>query len=226
MKTIDDNSWVKLYRKMVTWRWFTDVNTAHFFLYCLFTANWEDKDWKTLKIPKGSFVSSLKKMSVGSGLSEKSIRTAKKKLIETGEIEEKTTKGAKGYTIITVCNYDKYQQVPIQEGQIKGNLGANKGQIKGNLGAITKEDKEYKEREEYNNNNPPFIPPLLEDVKAYCQERGNGIDAEHFIDYYQSKGWMIGKNKMKDWRAAVRTWEKEHKTQQQPPKIDYSKYIY
>lgn len=55
----------------------------------------------------------------------------------------------------------------------------------------------------------PFTPPTLEEVKAYCLERKNKVDAERFIDFYQSKGWFVGKNKMKDWKAAVRTWEKE-----------------
>ena len=53
-----------------------------------------------------------------------------------------------------------------------------------------------------------FVIPSLEDVRAYCQERENGIDPELFIDKYTANGWMVGKNKMKDWKAAVRTWEK------------------
>jgi len=53
-----------------------------------------------------------------------------------------------------------------------------------------------------------FVPPTLDEVIAYCNERNNGIDPESFIDFYESKGWMVGKNKMKDWKAAVRTWEK------------------
>lgn len=52
-----------------------------------------------------------------------------------------------------------------------------------------------------------FTPPSLEEVKNYCKERKNEINAQNFIDFYSAKGWMIGKNKMKDWRAAVRTWE-------------------
>jgi len=53
-----------------------------------------------------------------------------------------------------------------------------------------------------------FTPPALEDVKAYISEKGYRVDAESFISFYESKDWMIGKNKMKDWRAAVRTWAK------------------
>lgn len=51
--------------------------------------------------------------------------------------------------------------------------------------------------------------PTLEDVKAYCNERGNRVDPERFIDYYTANGWKVGKNPMKDWKAAVRTWERQ-----------------
>ena len=56
-----------------------------------------------------------------------------------------------------------------------------------------------------------FTPPTLEEVKTYCEERNNGIDPQRFIDFYDSKGWMVGKNKMKDWKAAIRTWENRNK---------------
>lgn len=53
-----------------------------------------------------------------------------------------------------------------------------------------------------------FTPPTLDDVLAYVRERGSDVDPQRFLDFYASKGWMIGKNPMKDWKAAVRTWEK------------------
>lgn len=56
-----------------------------------------------------------------------------------------------------------------------------------------------------------FVPPTIDEVSAYCQERNNFVDPERFIDFYESKGWMVGSNKMKDWKAAVRTWEKKDK---------------
>lgn len=52
------------------------------------------------------------------------------------------------------------------------------------------------------------IPPSLEEVTAYCNERKNNVDPQQFIDFYESKGWYVGKTKMKDWKACVRTWEK------------------
>lgn len=53
-----------------------------------------------------------------------------------------------------------------------------------------------------------FSPPTVDEVRAYCIERGNNVDPDRFVDYYSSNGWMVGKSKMKDWKAAVRTWEK------------------
>ena len=56
-----------------------------------------------------------------------------------------------------------------------------------------------------------FTPPTVDEVREYCQERNNGIDAAAFVDFYTARGWMIGKTHMKDWKAAVRTWENRRK---------------
>ena len=55
---------------------------------------------------------------------------------------------------------------------------------------------------------PRFVRPSLEEITSYCTERKNTVDAQKFMDHYESNGWRVGKNAMKDWRAAVRTWEK------------------
>lgn len=60
-----------------------------------------------------------------------------------------------------------------------------------------------------------FTPPSVEEVSAYCKERGNRVDAQRFTDYYTANGWMVGKNKMKDWKAAVRTWERKEERSSQ-----------
>ena len=54
-----------------------------------------------------------------------------------------------------------------------------------------------------------FAPPTEEEVREYCKERGNHVDAGRFVAYYESNGWRVGKNPMKDWKAAVRTWERD-----------------
>lgn len=92
-------------------------------------------------------------------------------------------------------------------------------------------DKERDKKEDINNSVVPkrtrFSPPTVDDVKAYCKERNNNVDAERFIDYYNSNGWMVGKNKMKDWKAAVRTWENNgygNQRKQQPKETKQRSY--
>ena len=67
-----------------------------------------------------------------------------------------------------------------------------------------------------------FTKPTVEEVKAYCDERKNNVNADKFIDFYESKGWLIGKNPMKDWKACVRTWEKGSTS---PPNKPSSVYV-
>lgn len=74
-------------------------------------------------------------------------------------------------------------------------------------GRVTKAQPEKRREDNKENKQRKFIPPSLEDVSGYCAERGNGIDAQKFIDHYSANGWMRGKTKIKDWKACVRTWE-------------------
>lgn len=64
-----------------------------------------------------------------------------------------------------------------------------------------------------------FVPPTLEEVKNYCQERNNGVDPNKWYDHYTAVGWKIGKNPMKDWKAAVRGWEKQKEV-----KVEYTEF--
>ena len=62
-----------------------------------------------------------------------------------------------------------------------------------------------------------FVKPTLDEVKAYCDERLNNIDPQQFIDFYESNGWRVGSNPMKDWKAAIRTWEARRKNEPKKP---------
>ena len=63
-----------------------------------------------------------------------------------------------------------------------------------------------------------FTPPTIEEVREYCLSRQNGIDPEEFVAFYTSKGWMVGKTKMKDWKSAIITWEKSRKKSMSTPR--------
>ena len=131
-----------------------------------------------------------------------------------------TTKGTHGIKI-KILNYDFYQDPKNYEGhnerQRKGTPKEMREATQGHN--INKNDKNDK-----NNKNNIFIPPTLEEVTSYCKERNNSVDPQKWYDFYAAKGWMIGKNKMKDWKAAVRTWERrdsEKNTQDFAKKYDY-----
>ena len=74
---------------------------------------------------------------------------------------------------------------------------------------------DIKEKESTKKNR--FVPPTLEQVQDYCKEQSySNVDAQRFIDFYESKGWFVGKNKMKDWKAAVRNWNRSQRSDLQP----------
>ena len=107
------------------------------------------------------------------------------------------------FSVVTVLNWELYQSEEMKRNSKRNNKGTTKEQ-QGNTNKNDKNDKNDKK------NNNIFIPPTLEEVTSYCKERNNSVDPQRFIDFYESKGWMIGKNKMKDWKAAVRTWERRN----------------
>lgn len=190
---------IYLHRKMLDWEWYDDINTCRVFLHCLFRANWKSCKWHGVDIEPGQFITSLQTLANETGLSVRQIRTALDHLISTGEL---TSRSHSKYRVITVKNWDRYQAVDKQS-----DKQATSKRQSGDKVATTDEEsnKEIKKR------NNIFVVPTVDEVRAYCRERNNSVDPEKFINFYSSKGWMIGKNKMKDWRAAVRTWEQKDK---------------
>lgn len=87
-----------------------------------------------------------------------------------------------------------------------------------------KKGKKEKEYMEASPTRSRFVPPCVDEVRAYCQERHNHIDAQRFVDYYAAAGWTRGKTKIKDWRACVRTWERAESSKRQNNAPDYSAY--
>ena len=100
--------YIKDYRSKLEWRWFTYPATAHLFEYCKLKANFADKNVGGIIVKRGSFMTSLEKLSENTGLTKQQVRTALKNLISTQEITKETTQK---YTIIKVNNYDLYQGV-------------------------------------------------------------------------------------------------------------------
>jgi len=98
--------WIKMYRSILEWDWWSDHNVTRLFLYFLVKANSVDKKWRGTVVKRGSFVTGLTQISEETGLSVQQLRTAIEKLKSTGEITDESTSQ---YRIVTICNYDRYQ---------------------------------------------------------------------------------------------------------------------
>ena len=135
----------------------------------------------------------------------------------TDYLEEKSMLGIKSNKAYTL-DVSKMDTECIQNGYI----------VKDSIDKDSKDkdskDKDSKEENAREEKAKRFYPPTIDEVKQYCEERKNNIDPMAFIDFYSSKGWMIGKNRMKDWKAAVRTWERKRKEQSQSESSVYDEW--
>jgi hypothetical protein len=203
------DGWIKLHRSLLGWEWYDDINVKVLFIHLLLRANHSPQNWRGETVETGALITSLSKLANETGLSQKQIRNALKKLEKTEEI---CIQKGRAWTKVIISNYGSYQGVDKEEGTLEGTPGAHEGQTRGTRGATNKNVKNVKNEKKERNVDigapaPNFTPPSLEEVKNYCQERKNNVNPEKWLNFYASKGWMIGKNKMKDWKAAVRTWE-------------------
>jgi hypothetical protein len=103
-----ENGFVKLHRSLLKWEWYDDLNTFKLFIHLLLTVNYYDEKWKGITIKRGSRVTGYHELSLETGISFQSVRTAINHLISTNEITKQSN--SKG-TIITITNYDKYQDI-------------------------------------------------------------------------------------------------------------------
>jgi hypothetical protein len=179
--------WIKLHRQILEWEWYSDNNCFRVFLHLLLKANHKEKRFKGIELKVGSIVTSRDLLARETGLSSQQVRTALNKLISTNEITSVTSSQG---TILQIVSYEKYQ---IATSEITNEQPTSNQQVTTNKN-VKKENK--------------FIIPTFNDVLEYCMQNNLDVDGVKFINFYESKGWMVGKNKMKDWKAAIRTWVK------------------
>jgi hypothetical protein len=206
--------WVCLHRQLLEWEWYDDINTRCLFIHCLLRANHSDTKWKGYSIVRGQFITSLETLSKETKLSVSQVRTSLNKLISTGELASKSQARNR---VITIVGYNQYQD---NDKQVSRQMTAkSQSSTQANQFEIATDNNENNDKQVNNKNNGKkkqarFTPPTLEQVQAYCLERNNYVNPQGFIDYYESNGWMRGKNKIKDWKACVRTWEQNQKPPQ------------
>lgn len=202
------DGWIKINRKIAEhWLW-QDAERLKWWLDLLFMAAWEDKevlhDAHKFTLHRGQMIASISFLAERWGRNNNTVIKYLKLLEAENMIIRKVLH--RQTAIITICNYESYQD--------KGSNTIDR-QIDSKANTIVNGNKEIKEIKENNREGkrrkPPFHPPSLEDVKSYVQEKGYSVDAEQFVNFYESKGWMVGKNKMSNWHAAIATWQKREK---------------
>lgn len=114
------------------------------------------------------------------------------------------------FTTLKDCGADSQKIAEQTPKNLRGRVAENYDVINTGNNASNKVERD--------NNTNRFVKPTLEEVAAYCRERGNTIDPQTFIDHYTSNGWKVGSNPMKDWKAAVRTWEAKRKNETSNPR--------
>jgi len=189
--------WIKLHRQMLDWEWYDDINVMRLFLHCLLRANHKAKKWRGIDIARGQFYTSLDSLSDETGLTPMQLRTCFSKLQTTGEI---TSSGMARGRMITVVQYDLYQD----DNKLNDSLVTGFQQGSNRVATTNKNVNNEKNEKKVISR---FTPPSLEEVISYCRERKNNVEANNFLNHYEANGWMRGKNKIKDWKACVRTWE-------------------
>lgn len=200
------NGFVALHRSLLSWGWHADPATGWLFVNLLLMANWTDSVWQGMTIKRGQLVTGRKALAVQTGLSEQTVRTSLNRLKSTNEI---TIASTNKFSVITIVNYGKFQDISEMLTSTSTNNPTN-DQPATNQQLTT--NKQEKQGEQGIKPRKRFTPPSVDEVAAYCRERGNGVDAKRFVDFYASKGWKVGSSGMKDWRAAVRNWERQDNT--------------
>ena len=102
---------------------------------------------------------------------------------------------------------------------VNENVNENEKEKENESPSETKREKQAKEKRKR------FSAPSVDEVRDYCRERGNSIDAETFVDFYSSKGWKVGSSPMKDWQSAIRTWEKRECRASPPASFNANDYL-
>lgn len=213
-------------RKIKDWQFWQNATACALWFHILVNANWKDGYYHCVHIPRGAFATSMRHLAEELDISEKTVRKWLKRFEEEGQI---SLEPGKHFTVIKVLNYSAFQDISMvggsqqssqqgsQQGLVEGSIeGSNEGldnrTILTNRTTITNKPK---------NSRTHMKRPSIEEVQEYITMNNYAVNAEGFIDYYESNGWKVGRNPMKDWKACVRTWhkkEEERRAQQRSQK--------
>lgn len=203
--------WVKLFRDLLDWEWYQDINASRLLVHLLLTVNYQEKKWKGIIVKPGSIILSWETLSNSVGLSIQQCRTAMDKLIDSKEVTKKSTNK---YQVITLVKWEEFQLSEVEDNkennrQLTGHQHSNNIQI-----TTTKESKE--DLKNSNKERKKFRPPSENEVIKFFNENGLDLNAAEkkgrkFWLHFNSIKWKTGNNRIKDWKPKALIWIEEDK---------------
>lgn len=221
-----ENGYIKLWRKSMDSRIFANSQLWQLWTYCLMKAN-HKKQWvpmitgrgeTEIEIQAGQFIFGRNTWAKKLKMKPSTLWYMMQKLERLEYLDMQSNNVC---TIVTIRNWKVYQQREEMIGQPNGQRIGNESATNRQRTDTDKNDKNDKKN--YSDRRKNFKKPSVEQITAYCNERGNSIDPIIFYNHYESKGWVVGMQPMKNWKAAIITWEKrnpEPKEINRPPKPD------
>ena len=235
---MNSSGFIVIHRQLLDWKYFMFSNAVTLWIYILLRANWRDGFFLGEEIPRGSFATSIAKMSADTGISEASIKRWLKRFEEDGQIERKTTNRC---TIIKVSNYAAFQDIqsegvtqpmtqqmtqPVNHQttqqmteqmthqmsyQVNHNI-TNKQINKNNKETNIKtraEKSDLSEKDIFESIASWNNIPSLDMIAETVSEEKLGINPEKFYDYYTERDWKVDEKPIRDWKKLLRSWSRK-----------------
>lgn len=196
--------WIKLHRSIVESSLWPNEWLVMLWVWCLVKANHKDSQFMGDYVKRGQFITGRFKAANELGVDPSRWVRGMDRLEVLGCITQESNNKR---TLVTICNYETYQECDDDyrttiEQQSNNNRTQEKECKNERIDLSKDKSKAIKSP------SARFSKPTIQEVSEFCTNRQNGIDPEAFIAHYESNGWRVGKNPMKDWRQAVVTWEK------------------
>ncbi len=201
---MSDHGWVTIHRKIKDSAIYRDSQAIHLWLHLLLSANHKENKIlvgnNVVEIKRGQILTGRKALSAATGINEHKIDRLLKMFEKCDQIEQQTFSK---YRMVSILNYDSHQS---SEQQPHNKCAASEQQVStnNNVNNVNNGNKDQK------NVAKRFTPPTVDEAREYINEKSYSIDPEYFVSFYESKGWMVGKNKMKSWKAALTGWHKRN----------------
>lgn len=203
MTLLSDDTYILMYRKLLTWRWFQEPKTLQVWIWLLLNAYISDHEYKGYVIHRGEIMTSRKQISYETGLTEREVRTALNHLKSTGEVSVRLVPKKQ---VISILRYDEYQASSPAERP--AGVRQKSGKSPASDHYINKNNKTKKKKEDScGDTTTTFrVPPLREEVADYCRENGISTDVDAFMRYNDARGWKRGRTKVADWKPLLAQW--------------------